>query len=208
MNEDIDLVKLEKATFRTANQDGLTELWMGLMILAIALLLIHTVFVGIVAILIIFQAMFNEKIKEKFTYPRIGKVKLLGEAEMPSGYGWILVAVTMILAFASVMFSARYENELVLLIARWAPALAGIGLIQPSAYLVSKSGLNRYYGIGIVSSILGVVFTLLEFPTAVSRMTVYMAIVGGLFILAGIASLARFVRKYPVLDLEEVSDEQ
>ncbi|MHA3964046.1 MAG: hypothetical protein AM325_010960 [Candidatus Thorarchaeota archaeon SMTZ1-45] len=208
MNEKIDLVKLEQATFRTANQDGFTELWMGLMILAISLLLIHTAFVGTVAILIIFQAVFNEKIKEKFTYPRIGKVKLRGEAETPSGYGWILAVLIMIPALASVFFSTVYENDILYLIARGAPVLVGIGLIQPSAYLVSKSGLNRYYGIGIVSSILGMVFTLLESPTAVSRMTVYLVIVGGLFILVGIASLARFVRKYPILDLEEMGNEQ
>ncbi|MFW9980745.1 MAG: hypothetical protein ACFFE3_02375, partial [Candidatus Thorarchaeota archaeon] len=91
MNETIDLVKLEQSTFRIANQDGLTELWMGMMIMAISLVLTQTAFVSTVAFLIIFQAVFTEKIKEKYTYPRIGKVKLRDEAKMPSGYGWILV---------------------------------------------------------------------------------------------------------------------
>jgi hypothetical protein len=208
MNEKIDLVKLEKATFRTANQDGLTELWMGLMITTIALLLIQTAFVASVGFLIIFQAAFNEKIKEKFTYPRIGKVKLHGEAETPTGYGWILVVVIMIPALASVIFSSRYENDLVFLIAQWAPLLVGISLVQPAAYLVGKSGLNRYYVIGAASAILGMVLTLLDFPTPVYRMIVYLSLVGGLFILTGLTSLARFVRKYPILDLEEVGDER
>lgn len=208
MSENFDLLKLEQETFRTANQDGLTELWMGLMIMAIALLLVQTVFVAFIGLLIVFQTVFNEKIKEKFTYPRIGKVKLHGEGEAPTGYGWVLVIVIMIPALLSVVISARYENELIFLIARWAPVLIGIGLIQPSAYLVSKSGLNRYYSIGVVSTILGVIFTLFEFSTPVYRMILYMAFIGGLFILTSFASLVRFVRKYPILDLEEAGNEQ
>lgn len=208
MNEKIDLIKLEQATFRIANQDGLTEIWMGLMIMAIALVMIQTAFVGTVAILIIFQAAFNERIKERFTYPRIGKVKLLGEDEMPSGYGWLVVIALMIPAIASVFFSTRIENDLLFLIAQWAPVLVGLGLIQPAAYLAERSDLKRYYGIGAVSAIIGVAFTLLDFPTPVYRMILYLALVGALFLLSGITSLARFVKKYPILDVEEVSDEQ
>ncbi|MFW9861386.1 MAG: hypothetical protein ACFFEX_02475 [Candidatus Thorarchaeota archaeon] len=208
MNEEIDLVKLEQATFRTANQDGLTEIWMGLMIMAIALVLIQTSFVGTVAILIIFQAAFNEKVKERFTYPRIGKVKLRGESEIPSGYGWIVVLVTMIPALSAVMFSVRIENDLLYLIARWAPLIVGIGLIQPTAYLVERSGLNRYYAVGAIVAILGAGFTILEFASPVDRMISYMALVGGLFILAGLVSLTLFVKKHPILDLEEMGNGQ
>ncbi|MFW9809011.1 MAG: hypothetical protein ACFFE6_06490 [Candidatus Thorarchaeota archaeon] len=208
MNEDIDLVKLEQATFRIANQDGLTEMWMGLMIAAIALVLIQTAFVGTVAILIIFQAVLTEKVKERFTYPRIGKVKLRGEAEMPTGYGWIFAIVIMIPAIASVAFSTRIENDLLFLLAQWAPVLIGIGLIQPTLYLVEKSNLKRYYGIGAFATIAGLAFTLLDFPTPVYRMTLYLAFVGAIFFLAGLTSLVRFVKKYPILDLEDVSDEQ
>ncbi len=208
MNETIDLVKLEQSTFRIANQDGLTELWMGMMIMAISLVLTQTAFVSTVAFLIIFQAVFTEKIKEKYTYPRIGKVKLRDEAKMPSGYGWILVIAIMIPALTSVVFSTRIENDIIFLIAGWAPLLTGIGLIQPAAYLVEKSGLSRYYWIGLVSVLLGLVFVLSEFPTPVYRMILYLALNGALFIIIGIASLLRFMRKYPLLELEEVIDEQ
>jgi len=208
MNEEIDLVKLEQATFRIANQDGITEFWMGLMITAIAFLMIETISVVIIAILVVFQAVYIEKIKAKFTYPRIGKVKLRGENEMPSGYGWVLTIFIILPAIASVIFVSRYENDILLLIARWAPLLFGIGLMQPAAYFVERSGLNRYYGIGVVSILLGLVFSLLDFITPVDRMALYMILVGILFILAGLTNLIRFVRKYPILDLEEVSDEQ
>ncbi|MFX1370075.1 MAG: hypothetical protein ACFFAY_15890 [Promethearchaeota archaeon] len=208
MNEDLELKRLEQATFRVANQDGLTEFWMGLMILAIALVLIGTYFVPTVAFLILFQAAFNERIKERFTYPRIGRVKLRGEDEMPTGYGWILVVVTMIPAIAAVVFSQRVENDLLFLIANSAPLLVGIGLTWPAVYLAEKSGLKSYYSIGAIAVILGVLFVFLEFPTPVYRMVLFMALVGVVFVLTGIASLTRFVRKYPVLELEEVSDER
>ncbi|MFX1483974.1 MAG: hypothetical protein ACFFCP_12415 [Promethearchaeota archaeon] len=208
MNEEIDLVKIEQATFRTANQDGLTEVWMGLMICSMALVLIQTAFASMVAFLIIFQAAFNERVKEKFTYPRIGRVKLRGEAEMPSGYGWLLVIAVMVPAFASVVFSTRIENEILSLVARWAPVLIGLGIIQPAAYLVERSGLNRYYWTGAVSAILGLAFTLVEFPSPVSRMILYLFLVGVVFIIAGLTSLTRFVRKYPILELEEEVNER
>jgi hypothetical protein len=207
MNEEIDLVKLEQATFRTANQDGLTEIWMGLMIMTIALVLIHVCFVPTIALLIIFQATLNEKIKEKVTYSRIGKVKLRGEAEFPSGYGWIVVVLTIIPALFAVIFSQWYDIDILLLIASWAPLLVGIGLIQPAAYLVEKSGLRSYYGIGAIAVLLGVLFILIEFSNPGIRMSLYMALVGAVFVLTGIASLLRFVRKYPVLELEDVGDE-
>ncbi|MHA2141793.1 MAG: hypothetical protein ACXADC_07010 [Candidatus Thorarchaeota archaeon] len=208
MNEEIDLVKLEQATFRTANQDGLTEIWMGLMIMAIALILIQTAFVATVGFLIIFQAAFNDRVKERFTYPRIGKVKLRGEAELPSGYGWILVVVLMIPALTAVIFSSRMENELVFLIARWAPLLVGIGLIQPAAYLVERSDLKSYYGLGAVAAVLGALFVVIEVTTPVDRMVGYMAIVGALFFLAGLNNLARFVKKYPILAVGDRDYEQ
>ncbi len=208
MNERIDLVKLEQATFRIANQDGLTEIWMGLMILAIALLMIQTAFVATVAFLILFRAALNERVKERFTYPRIGRVKLRDEDEMPSGYGWLVVVVMMIPALASVVFSTRIENDLLFLIARWAPLLIGVGLIQPTAYLVERSGMRSYYVIGAATTFLGALFVLLEFPTPIDRMVIFLAVVGGLFLLAGLTGLVRFVRKYPILDLEEVGNEQ
>ncbi|MFW9907486.1 MAG: hypothetical protein ACFFEF_02835 [Candidatus Thorarchaeota archaeon] len=207
MNEEIDLVRLEQATFRTANQDGLTELWMGLMILAIALVLVQAAFAATVAFLILYQAVLNEKIKEKYTYPRIGKVKLRNEKEMPSGYGWLIVVALMIPALAAVVFSQRIENDLLLLIANLAPVLVGIGLVPPAAYLVERSGLRSYYGIGAIAVILSGILVLVEFSTPAYRMVSYLALVGALFVLTGILSLFRFVRKYPILEVEEMSDE-
>jgi len=207
MNEEIDLVKLEQATFRTANQDGLTELWMGLMLMTMALVLVQTAFVATVAFVIIFQAAINERIKEKYTYPRIGKVKLRDEDKLPSGYGWILVVLTVVPAFAAVVFSPRIENELLFLIATWAPFILGVGLLQPSKYLVERSALKRYYGLGAIALILGAVIVFIDFTTPLDRMILYIFLVSISFVLMGIGSLIRFVMKYPILATEELSDE-
>ena len=208
MNENIDLKKLEQATFRVANQDGLTEFWMGLMIMAMGMLMVHNAFIPYIALIIIFQVAVTERIKEKYTYPRIGMVKLKDESQLPQGVRWIAFALLAIVAVSAAVISTRYEHEFVYLIATWAPLIMGIIFLQPSAYLVERSGLNRYYGFGLVTLLLGVVFTLLQFPHPADRMVLFMLSSGGALTLAGITSMVRFVRTYPILDSEDVGDEQ
>ncbi|MFX0108402.1 MAG: hypothetical protein ACFE7R_08975 [Candidatus Hodarchaeota archaeon] len=208
MNEDLDLKKLEQATFRVANQDGLTELFMGLMIVAIALMLWRSTYVYAVALVIIFQAAAIESIKERYTYPRIGRVKLADEYKAPSGYGWIVFAVVLMLALSSVIFSSIYEIALFEQIAFWAPLITGIVFIQVAAYLVGRSGLRRYYGLGIATAVLGTLFIFVDFLTPADRMILYIALVGAIFILTGFGSLIRFVRTYPLHEMEDVGFEQ
>ncbi|MHA2005479.1 MAG: hypothetical protein ACW960_15530, partial [Candidatus Thorarchaeota archaeon] len=61
MNEELDLKQLEQATFRVANQDGLTEFWMGLMIMAIGIVLANSIFVTYIALIIVFQVSVTER---------------------------------------------------------------------------------------------------------------------------------------------------
>jgi hypothetical protein len=208
MNEEIDLVKLEQATFRTANQDGLTEFWMGLMIAAIGMILVESSFTVYIALIIVFQVAVTERIKEKYTYPRIGRVKLKGESEIPSTPGWIVFAIIAIIAISAAVFSTIADYEVVHIIATWAPLILGIVFLQPSAYLVERSGLKRYYGFGISILVLGVLFFLLPFPHPADRMALFMLLSGGVLVLAGVTSMYRFTRKYPILEPEDVGIEQ
>jgi hypothetical protein len=208
MNEEIDLVKLEQATFRTANQDGLTEFWMGLMIMAIGIVLANSIFVSYIALIIVFQVAVTERIKEKYTYPRIGMVKLKDESEIPSGAAWIAFAIIMIVALSAAFISIRVDYETVHLIAAWAPLLIGIVFLKPAAYLVERSGLKRYYGFGLATLILGVLFFLLPFSHPAEGMSAFMFLSGGILALAGVTSMVHFIRKYPVLETEVGGYEQ
>ncbi|MHA2193583.1 MAG: hypothetical protein ACXAAR_09155 [Candidatus Thorarchaeota archaeon] len=200
MNEELDLKQLEQATFRVANQDGLTEFWMGLMIMAIGIVLANSIFV--------FQVSVTERIKEKYTYPRIGMVKLKDEKEIPSGVAWIAFAIIMIVALSAAFISTRADYEIVHLIAAWAPLLIGIVFLQPAAYLVERSGLKRYYGFGLTTLVLGVLLFLLPFLHPAERMSAFMFLSGGILTLAGVTSMVRFIRKYPVLEMGDGSHEQ
>lgn len=208
MNEEIDLVELEQATFRTANQDGLTEFWMGLMIMAMGIMLANTVFVTYIALIIVFQVAVTERIKEKYTYPRIGVVKLKDESELPSGVAWIAFAIIMIVAVSASVISTRADYEIVHLIAAWAPLVVGIVFLKPAVYLVERSGLKRYYGFGLATLILGVLFFLLPFPHPAERMSAFMFLSGGILALAGVTSMVHFIRKYPILEMEDGDHEQ
>jgi hypothetical protein len=208
MNEELDLKQLEQATFRVANQDGLTEFWMGLMIMAIGIVLANSIFVTYIALIIVFQVSVTERIKEKYTYPRIGMVKLKDEKEIPSGVAWIAFAIIMIVALSAAFISTRADYEIVHLIAAWAPLLIGIVFLQPAAYLVERSGLKRYYGFGLTTLVLGVLLFLLPFLHPAERMSAFMFLSGGILTLAGVTSMVRFIRKYPVLEMGDGSHEQ
>jgi hypothetical protein len=208
MNEDSDLRELEQRTFRAANQDGLTEMMMGLMVIVIGGIMINSFFVAFVALIIIFQAVAIEQFREKYTYPRIGRVKFTEEQMTDYGPYWGVFAFMMIIALASVIVSVFIQNEIIEIVARWAPLIMSIGLLHQFTLLGQKSGLKGYYGVGVFITILGAILVLLEFPAALARMEVYLLVVGGVLFLTGLVILMRFIRKYPVLDLEEMGYEQ
>ncbi|MHA2211281.1 MAG: hypothetical protein ACXABV_19170 [Candidatus Thorarchaeota archaeon] len=193
MNEELDLKQLEQATFRVANQDGL---------------LANSIFVTYIALIIVFQVSVTERIKEKYTYPRIGMVKLKDESELPSGVAWITFAIIMIVAISAALISTRVDYEIVHLIATWAPLLVGVLFLKPASYLVERSGLKRYYGFGLATLILGVLVFLLPFPHPAEGMSAFMFLSGGILTLAGITSMVNFIRKYPVLEMEDGGHEQ
>ncbi len=208
MNEDTDLRKLEQLTFRVANQDGLTEILMGLMLMAIGLLLIRSIFVVYVSLLIVFQTIAIERFREKYTYPRIGRVKFKEEQETDYGPLWGVFALIIFVALASVIASIVIQNEIIEIVARWAPLIMSVGLLQPFSFLVQRTGLKRYYGVEAIITLLSVVLVLLEFSLASERMVIYLLVVGGSLFLAGLIGLGLFIRKYPVLDVEDVGYEQ
>jgi hypothetical protein len=135
-------------------------------------------------------------------------VKLKDEKEIPSGVAWIAFAIIMIVALSAAFISTRADYEIVHLIAAWAPLLIGIVFLQPAAYLVERSGLKRYYGFGLTTLVLGVLLFLLPFLHPAERMSAFMFLSGGILTLAGVTSMVRFIRKYPVLEMGDGSHEQ
>lgn len=204
----MDLKRLEQDTFRVVNQDGLTEILMGLMLLAVAFLLADNISVVYVALLTVFQGAMIERFRERYTYPRIGRVKLLEDIEQPYGPLWAVFGVIMLVALSSVILSVRVENEILYLIATLAPLVMGIGLMQPFVFLVQRSGLRAYYGLGTIVVLLSALLDLVEFPLPVDRMVVFLLSVGGLLCLTGLASLLYFIHKYPILDEEDEGSDQ
>ncbi|MHA2072085.1 MAG: hypothetical protein ACW985_09905, partial [Candidatus Thorarchaeota archaeon] len=167
-----------------------------------------SIFVTYIALIIVFQVSVTERIKEKYTYPRIGMVKLKDESELPSGVAWITFAIIMIVAISAALISTRVDYEIVHLIATWAPLLVGVLFLKPASYLVERSGLKRYYGFGLATLILGVLVFLLPFPHPAEGMSAFMFLSGGILTLAGITSMVNFIRKYPVLEMEDGGHEQ
>jgi len=196
MNEKIDLKKLEQKSWRELNQDGMTEIMMGLMLLMFSIGPIRPTSTIFGAVFFIFGASALERIRKRMTYPRIGYVKLVEEDPKSTARGMGLYFVIVLAAMTLVIAILAGGLDLDML-RTWSPALAGFLISGGMIYAASKSGAIRYYvflalavGLGIAASILN--------PKGYAGLTPFFLIFGMIVLLWGSAMLLRFIRKYPM----------
>ncbi len=202
MTQTINLKELEKNAYRDSQQDGLMELMMGLILMAFGGFFYSTVFVFYI-LLILFSGRIVESIRKRYTYPRIGFVKFPQENHKHNltgvflfEFAVIVIIFTLISLFGDVTDYSQWV--------KWSPLFFGMILVGPFAHVASKSGNVRYTGYAILSVILGVFFSLIEFGSGCTGLILYLVFIGGFLVLCGLVIFIRFLRKYP-LPVKEVS---
>ena len=119
-----NLDHLEKRAFRYDVQDGFTEFLAGIMFFFVARSAIDPHLAWLPALLIFPMRIGSRFFKEKFTYPRVGYVKLKSESGQKLGRGMLghlgivigIMAVILVLTGGIASWDAWR---------RWLPALAG-----------------------------------------------------------------------------------
>ena len=207
MNDD-DLLKLEQNAFRESMKDGLTELFGAFVFLFVPLMYRIVAFVAIfVAMYLFFIPYLFEAARQKYTYPRLGYVKLRekeSDFDIKPFFG--LVIVTFILTgIATFIFTGdiyNFYNWILML-----PIAIGLIMFGPSVYLVDRSGSAKYWLFGIFTTMLGftVVYLISQFPTVniYDGIMVYSILVAITLVIVGTIKFLRFTRAYPILDLPE-----
>jgi len=200
MSVAIDLLKIEKKAYRDSQQDGLMEVMMGVILMTFGGFFYSTVFAFYI-LLIIFSGKIVEFVRRRYTYPRIGFVKFREENPKDALTGVFLFELAVIVIIFTLIAISGDVKDYSLWV-NWAPLFFGMILVGPFAHSSSKSGSVRYSGYAILSVILGLFFSLIEFGSGCTGLILYLVIIGGFLVFGGLAIFIRFLRKYPLPETE------
>ena len=200
MSAAIDLLKIEKKAYRDSQQDGLMEVMMGLILITFGCFLYSPVFAFYI-LLIIFSKKIVESIRRRYTYPRIGFVKFHKENPKDAltgvflfEFAVIVIIFTLISIFGDVKDYSRWI--------KWSPLFFGMILVGPFAHAASRSGSIRYTGYAMLSVVLGLFFSIIEFGSGYTGLILYLVFIGAFLFLGGLVIFTLFLRKYPLPEVE------
>ena len=201
--KEINLKEIEKKAYRDSQQDGLMEVMMGLILITFGGFFYSPIFAFYI-LLIIFSGKIVGYIRRRYTYPRIGFVKFHEENPKDALTGVFLfefAVIVIIFTLISIFGDVKDYSQWV----KWSPLFFGMILVGPFAHAASRSGSIRYTGYAILSVVLGLFFTLIEFGSGCAGLILYLVFIGAFLFLSGLVIFTQFLRKYP-LSAEEVPD--
>lgn len=209
VNEKIDLKRIEQKIFAEFMIDGITEILAGIFLIFSPLIFLRPYFVAFIPLIILFGYYGTEFIRERLVYPRIGRVEFKHEADTEdfsvkrSLLDFLLLILGAILITFTTMFIVEGEILDLDIWYKWVPLLFGLIMFGPSLYLVEKTG-NRYnYFFGVFCTLLGLLFSIISIPGEIVGFFLYFIVLGTLILFFGIIKYIRFIRKYPVITIEE-----
>jgi hypothetical protein len=196
MSAAIDLLEIEKKAYRDSQQDGLMEVMMGLILMTFGGFFYSPIFAFYI-LLIVFSGKIVESIRRRYTHPRIGFVKFHEENLKDALTGVFLfefAVIVIIFTLISIFGDVKDYSQWV----KWSPLFFGMILVGPFAHAASRSGSIRYAGYAILSVVLGVFFSLIEFGSGCAGLILYLVLIGAFLFLSGLVIFSQFLRKYPL----------
>ena len=205
MSDKINLHEMEQEAYRLLTKDGLTEFLMGAILFVSSTSFSGTsIFVPFLGLYVVFMKSIIEGFRKRFTYPRIGYVKLPDEDGKEIGVGILTFMGVIMLALAVIVYLiyGRISGDLVY---KWIPLLIGLIFFGGLQYSYSKSG-DRVTLVYIAISVLaGLVFSLMDFSNPKDGPRTYMLLMSAVFIVSGVLRFYTFTRDNPVMIVEDVS---
>ncbi len=207
---DNDLADLEKQSYRESMQDGSNVLAQGMLLFSFSLLIWSQImplqtemilyFSG--ALMFILAFLLPKRLLEGYVYPRTGYVK----HRMPSPL-WqavlllpVFLGFVVMIALLVLLYGISFNVNLIY---RFTPLYLGLVMLPQSTMSVKKTGNRMYFLQGVLMSITGFVFVVLDFGVPLLGLVLYMFLCGAIIALVGLVKLFRFIKKYPVLELPE-----
>jgi hypothetical protein len=196
MKQQLDIKKIEQKTFTQSQQDGLMEFVMGICMLAMSTRLLSRVLIGMFPIAVILFSPILSAMRNRFTYPRTGYVKLIEDKprDVIGGIALVTLIIVAVLAVAFILFANIRDFGLWM---KWVPLWAGIMLAGMFASLAAKSTTARYYIFAVYSLVVGLVLSILRFTEVETGTLLYFLAMGAFLTPFGLLLFIRFLQKYP-----------
>ncbi|MHA2156248.1 MAG: hypothetical protein ACXABU_12960 [Candidatus Hodarchaeales archaeon] len=207
-NKELNFTKISQRIHQTDFVDGFAVIFIGLILLVTAGIIHFSFSLGLLLVVIVvelFRPTVSEALRKRFTYPRIGHFKVRTEnprKDLPRIFLFmiaiVVVSLTIFLTLEGGNLDELYRNI-------WKYLLITFGLIMfgPSIDLVQKTGQGQFYGIGILSTLLGIFIFFLDLPRQREGFILYLIILGIIFIGIGFFIFIRFIQTYPLIPDEE-----
>jgi hypothetical protein len=196
MESSLDIKKIEQKAFSRSQQDGLMELVLGICLLAMSTRLLSRVLIGMFPIAIILFSPILSALRNRFTYPRTGYVKLIDDKpkDVIAGIALVTLIVIAVLAVAFFLFANVRDFGLWM---KWVPLWAGIMLAGMFASLAAKSTEIRYYIFAVYSLIIGLILSIPKFSEVETGTLLYFLAMGAFLAPFGLVLFIHFLRKHP-----------
>ena len=204
MEQQIDMKQIEQKTFRESQQDGLMELVMGVCMVAISTRLFSRVLVFMLVLPVLLFGPVLLAMRRRFTYPRIGYVKLIPDRPKTVITGILIVTLIVIVVMAAAFLLFGDVGDFSLWM-KWVPFWGGVVIAGMFSSLASKSGCWRYYVFAVWSVISGLVLSLVDFAAMETGTLLYFLVMGSLLIPWGLVTFIFFLHRYR-LSTNEVAD--
>lgn len=188
-------VGLEQRLYRFFEQDGLTEILSGIMLISCILIIGNRAFVGLAALLVIFGPVLLSKIRRRITYPRIGYMVPRKKPDRRINRAGVVFMSAAITAWAAlVLLLGGYTNADV--VYRWIPTLLALIITGMWLFLAGKTGQKRHYFFAGLMIAGAVAISLPRFDNAFANIRLFCLIAGCIFLISGIIRLIVFLKKY------------
>ncbi|MCY3414459.1 MAG: hypothetical protein INQ03_22620 [Candidatus Heimdallarchaeota archaeon] len=204
------LQEAQQEAYRSTIQDGLMFAFMGIMLLIISNLYYSTMPIGIMVVLalVIFKFL-SEFVREKYTYPRIGYVKMKKETDFDFIPFIVFMATIFSLAGILVLLMPDAYGDSDNLYRVW-PFLLGLILFGPGMDLADKSGQDRYLLIGVGPTISGMLISVLSVMdepwTRFEGLRIFSILWGVLFLILGLITFSYFIKTHPIIEEEGIDE--
>ena len=213
LHKKVNIKEISQKVYRNDYIDGLTFILLGFILLFTAgVINLHPVFLSLLILAFIACFPLSKAFRSHYTYPRLGYFQVKTEDPKKLFPGIILFSSSIIIAFLIllILFSGgdykaiyNFENWY-----RFLPIVFGLIMFGPSLDIVDKTGQRIYYGIGVISTSLGLFIVWINFQEAKFGFTIYLLILGIIFCSIGIITFVRFIKNYPIIIDSEHLDTQ
>jgi hypothetical protein len=193
---------LGRVAYRDSVRDGLTDIMLAAVLLVLAVVVGTPRLTWLYMLPLIFVPAVTKRLRARFTMPRLGYVEPRTDPprEIAIGIGLytmiVLAAMAVVLAFSGGLGDSGEWRRLM-------PGVSGVLIAGGMHYAWRRSGLRRYQVYGIVAVILGAGLSLWRFDGSYTGVRVHLVLMAGMVLIVGGLVFARFIRRYPVVALEQ-----